>query len=75
VGTLVLCTYLNRITRDGLEVLDNKPEMRIMVGDRQGLHANAAPDIDNQRALREMLPAVPWKFWHFKDKIAVVRDK
>jgi hypothetical protein len=75
VGNLVLCTYLNCIARDGLEVLDKEPEVRIMVGQRQGLHANAAPDIDNQRALRKVIPAVPCKIRHFEGKIIVVRNE
>ena len=58
MGNLVLCKYLNRISRDRLEVLDNEPEVRIMFGERQGLHANAASDIDNQRALRKVIPAI-----------------
>ena len=40
--------YLDGACYDGVAVLDNKAEVRVMVSENQGLHANTASDIDNQ---------------------------
>ena len=50
---------MHRIAHDGLAVLHNEAEVWVMEGEHQGLRANAASDIDNQRALRELFPGVP----------------
>ena len=67
VGTdSIRCTYLDRIADDGLPILDNKPEPRVMVDNCQGLRANTSSDIDNQRALRKVFPVIPYKIRRFK---------
>jgi hypothetical protein len=40
--------YLDRIAHDRLQILDNKAELRVMVGEQQSLSANAASNVDNQ---------------------------
>jgi hypothetical protein len=63
---LVHRTYIDRITHYKLPILDNEPEMRVMASERQGLRADTASDVDDQRALRKVFPAVPYKYRSFK---------
>lgn len=53
------CTYLDYACYDRLAFLDNKAEVRVLLSENQALRANAASDIDNQRALSELSPGVP----------------
>jgi hypothetical protein len=52
-------TYLDRVSHDGLTILDNEAEVRVMLSKYQGLRANASSNIDNQRTLREVFPSIP----------------
>lgn len=53
--------YLDCFPYNRLAVLDNEAKMWLMSGESQCLRANAAANIDNQRALREVSPGVPCK--------------
>ena len=55
-------TYLDCACYDSLAVLDNEAEVRVTVSENQGLRANTASNIDNQRALRKLSPGVPCQF-------------
>jgi hypothetical protein len=55
-------TYLDCACYDGLAVLDNEAEVRMVVSENQGLRANTASNIDDKRALRELSPSVPCQF-------------
>ena len=59
MSNLIHYTYLNRIARNGLPVLDNEAEVRVMISERQGLRANTASNIDDQRAIGEVFPSIP----------------
>jgi hypothetical protein len=61
-GQRIKYTYTDCIANDGLAVLNNEAEMWVMKSEQQGLRANTASDIDNQRALRELSPTVPCQF-------------
>ena len=61
------CTYLYCIAHDGLTILDNEAEVWMMESEQQGLGANAASDIDNQRILREIFPGIPCQFGIWSD--------
>jgi hypothetical protein len=61
-GQRIKYTYIDRIANDGLAILYNEAEMWVMKSEQQGLRANTASDIDNQRALGELSPTVPCKF-------------
>ena len=61
-GYWIKYTYLDCIAHDRLAVLDNEAEVRVIESEQQGLRANAASDIDNQRALRELFPFIPCQF-------------
>ena len=52
-------TYLDCACYDGLAVLDNEAEVRVTVSENQGLRANTASDVDNQRALRKLSQGAP----------------
>ena len=56
------CTYLDCTFYDGLAVLDNEAEVRVMAREQHRLCANAASDINNQRAFGELSPGVPCQF-------------
>lgn len=56
------CTYLDCVAHDGLTILDNEAEVRVMLSEHQGLRANAPSNIDNQRTLREVFPSIPCQF-------------
>jgi hypothetical protein len=58
-GISIHIAYLNCISHDGLTILDNEAELRVVGSQRQTLRANAASDIDNQRTLWKASPAVP----------------
>lgn len=55
-------TYLYCIAHDGLTILNNEAEVWVMESEQQGLRANAAADIDNQRTLRKIFPGIPCRF-------------
>jgi hypothetical protein len=48
----IRCIYLHCFPYDSLAVLDDEAEMWFMGGESQCLRADAAANIDNQRALR-----------------------
>jgi hypothetical protein len=41
------CTYLDCVAHDGLTILDNEAEVRVMLSEHQGLRANTPSNIDN----------------------------
>ena len=59
---VIHCTYIDRIRHDKLSILEIDAELRVMFSERQGMPANIASDINNQRALRMAFPVVPYNF-------------
>jgi len=59
---LIQYTYIDCIPHNGRAVLDNKAKVRVTGSKCQRLRADAASNIDNQRALGKALPGVPCQF-------------
>ena len=70
-GQEIQFIYLDCIAFDRLAVLDNEAKMPLMGSECQRLRANAASDIDNQRALGEVFPGIPCQFdnWMSNDQL------
>jgi hypothetical protein len=53
---------LDCIAYNSLAILDDEAKVGMMSGKSQGLRANATANIDNQRALEKVSPAVHCQF-------------